>query len=163
MLEDVGWRLKPTLHMDSAAAKAVSGRVGLGKTRHIEVRNLWVAQAVRRRRLEIKKARGDQNPAGLLTRPKHLRDINILLEPASVTLERCDGGTGDASAEAGESVIAHTMWTLSFPCMHHTHMWRVCLCVCAMIHQRPALKLAPLLATARSPFAAFSKAWGSSL
>lgn len=38
MLEDVGWRFKPKLHVDISAAKGVSVRAGLGKTRHVQVR-----------------------------------------------------------------------------------------------------------------------------
>lgn len=38
VLEDLGRKLKPKLHVASCCvAKAVSGRVGLGKTKHIEV------------------------------------------------------------------------------------------------------------------------------
>lgn len=44
-------------------------------------------QAVRRRRTEIKKIRRDRNPAGVVTKPKSLHDINVLLEPVDVVLK----------------------------------------------------------------------------
>lgn len=75
--------------MDSSAAKAVSGRVGVGKreTRDIDVRYLWVHQAVRRRIIDLKKPRGDRNPADVLTKPKGLPDIKKLLKPVNVVLQ----------------------------------------------------------------------------
>lgn len=68
MLEDLCWSPKPKLHVEGSAAKAVSGRVGLGKARHIDVMYIWVQQAVRRRRIDIRKIRGDRNRADVLTK-----------------------------------------------------------------------------------------------
>lgn len=75
-------------HGQSSAAKTVPGRVGLGlgKTRYIEVRYLSVQQAVRRRRIEIKKVRDGRNPANFLTKPRSLPDVRELLRPVKVIL-----------------------------------------------------------------------------
>lgn len=85
--EALGWRLKPNLHVDSSAAKAVSGRVGLGKTTHIEVRYWWVQQAFRRWMTDVNATRRDRNPADILSKAKNVHNTNLLLEPVMVTSE----------------------------------------------------------------------------
>ena len=45
---DLGWDVKLRLHVDSSAAKAIASRQGLGKLRHLEVRHLWLQDAVQR-------------------------------------------------------------------------------------------------------------------
>lgn len=81
-LADLGWAMRPKVFVDSSAAKAVSGRVGLGKTRHIEVRYLWVQQTVRRK----PRASGTSR--------------TFSVEPTSLCTSS-DGGGGAASAEGG--------------------------------------------------------------
>ncbi len=48
----------------------ICGRQGLGKLRHLDTQCLWVQQRVRDRSFELRKVRGDDNPADLFT--KHL-------------------------------------------------------------------------------------------
>ena len=86
-MADLGWVLKVQVHVDSSAAKAVASRVGLGKTRHIEVRYLWLQEAVRRRRLEIRKIKGQINPADALTKPKGTQDFKELLGRVNICLQ----------------------------------------------------------------------------
>ena len=85
-LKDLGWELFPRVMVDSSAAKAVAGRLGLGRTRHIEVRFLWLQEAVRRRRLAVEKVRGDLNPADVLTKPKACNDFVDLLEGVNIRI-----------------------------------------------------------------------------
>ena len=56
------------LHTDSSAAKGFACRRGAGKARHVETRLLWLQQAVAERRIRVKKVRGSENPADLLTK-----------------------------------------------------------------------------------------------
>ena len=86
-MADLGWTLKVRLHVDSSAAKPVASRVGLGRTRHIEVRYLWLQEAVRKRKLEIRKIRGELNPADALTKPKGLADLKGLLGRVNIRME----------------------------------------------------------------------------
>ena len=58
------------LWTDSTAAIGVTSRQGVGKIRHLDTRTLWVQQAVRTGRLEVRKVKGTENPADLST--KHL-------------------------------------------------------------------------------------------
>ena len=66
--------------------------MGLGRTRHIEVRYLWLQEAVRKRRLEIRKIRGELNPADALTKPKGLDDLKGLLGSLRRAFKGLDGG-----------------------------------------------------------------------
>lgn len=68
-MRDLGRELQIRVWVDSSAGKAVAGRLGLGRTRHIEVRCLWPKEVVRRRRVEIY---GELNPSHALTKPTSL-------------------------------------------------------------------------------------------
>ena len=56
------------LGTDSAAAKSFVSRRGLGKMRHIEVRDLWLQKEVLKGAVEVIKIPGDDNPADLMTK-----------------------------------------------------------------------------------------------
>ena len=58
---------------DSSAAIGICSRQGLGKLRHLDTHTLWIQQAVRTRRLDLKKVPGEQNPADLLTKHSNSR------------------------------------------------------------------------------------------
>ena len=80
MMQDLGWEAEVVIKTDSSTAKAVASRRGLGKLRHVEVRMLWVQDAVKRGRIRLKKVAGEQNPADHLTKEKSLKDYRGLLE-----------------------------------------------------------------------------------
>ena len=68
-----GFGLKTPVHVwnDSSAALGISTRSGLGRLRHLETHTLWVQEKVRTGAIQVRKVRGDVNPAGLFT--KHFR------------------------------------------------------------------------------------------
>ena len=68
LLKDLGLDLPLRMWTDSSAAIGICSRQGLGKLRHIDTHTLRVQQAVRSKRLEIKKVLGEENPADLLTK-----------------------------------------------------------------------------------------------
>ena len=70
LLHDLGVDLPIRLWTDSSATMGICSRQGLGKLRHVDTRSLWVQQRVRDGALEIRKVRGEVNPADLFT--KHL-------------------------------------------------------------------------------------------
>ena len=79
LARDLGWELELRLFVDSSAAKAIASRKGLGKVRHIEVRHLWLQQAVRDKKLVLRKVLGKENPSDLLTKGLSIIDIEKLL------------------------------------------------------------------------------------
>ena len=81
LLEDLGVKLPVRLWTDSTATMGICGRQGLGKLRHVDTRSLWIQQRVRDGSVELRKVRGEANPADLFT--KHLQSadrIEDLLE-----------------------------------------------------------------------------------
>ena len=65
---DLGWQMDVRLWSDAKAARGMASRRGLGRTRHIDVRLLWLQQAVKAKRLVILKIKGRENPADHLTK-----------------------------------------------------------------------------------------------
>ena len=70
LLADLGLQVPLRVWTDSSAAIGICSRQGLGKMRHIDTHLLWIQQAVRSRRVDLRKVAGDNNPADLYT--KHL-------------------------------------------------------------------------------------------
>ena len=68
IMQDLGYSLPVRVWTDSSAAMGVSQRQGLGRLRHIETQSLWVQQAVGSGDVELRKVRGDANPADLFTK-----------------------------------------------------------------------------------------------
>ena len=65
---DMGTHLEVEIYSDSAAARGMVRRTGLGKVRHIHVEELWVQEALRMKRFELKAIAGASNPADILTK-----------------------------------------------------------------------------------------------
>ena len=63
------------LGTDSSAAKSFVSRRGLGRMRHLEIRDLWLQKEVRDGKLEVSKICGSQNPADLMTKILSMREI----------------------------------------------------------------------------------------
>ena len=53
---------------DSSAAKSFVSKRGLGRMRHIELRELWLQREVGEGRVIVRKVAGDQNPADAMTK-----------------------------------------------------------------------------------------------
>jgi hypothetical protein len=68
LLKDLGVVVPLRVWTDSSAAIGICTRQGLGKLRHLDTHTLWIQQAVRTRRVDLRKVEGEQNPADLLTK-----------------------------------------------------------------------------------------------
>ena len=79
MMRELGIDVSVLLATDSSAAKSSSQR-GLGRMRHIEVKNLWLQEAVCRGRNRIVKVSGEENPADIFTKYQGAKELQ----------ERCD-------------------------------------------------------------------------
>ena len=84
---DLGWPISVRLWVDSAAAKSNSSRKGIGKVRHMAVRELWLQGKVREGELEISKIPGAQNIADALTKALGGGDIQRLLRLAHMEVQ----------------------------------------------------------------------------
>lgn len=88
---DMGYEMKVRIWVDSTTAKAIVNRLGLGKVRHLEVKFLWAQQALKRKRFEINKVRGEDNVADIGTKPKSASDMMELLRGMGAELIRRNG------------------------------------------------------------------------
>ena len=68
MHDDLGMKKDVVIRMDSTAGKAISERLGLGKTRHISTRYLWIQQRIRKKELSVEKEPGITNCSDLVTK-----------------------------------------------------------------------------------------------
>ena len=87
IMNDLGWPAGVRIWVDSSAAKSMSARIGLGKVRHMEVKYLWLQEAVRDKRIMVKKILGTQNPADALTKPKACHEVAGLLERVGIKVK----------------------------------------------------------------------------
>ena len=94
LLDDLGIEANLRVWTDSSAAIGIAGRQGLGKLRHLDTHTLWLQQAVRSKRLELKKVLGTENPADLFT--KHSLSREKIME--LVKLFDCKFSTGRAAS-----------------------------------------------------------------
>ena len=74
LLEDLGIAVGLRVWTDSSAAIGICSRQGLGKLRHLDTHTLWVQQAVRSRRIDLRKVAGEVNPADLFTKHSLTRE-----------------------------------------------------------------------------------------
>ena len=85
--EDLGVEVKNIeLWVDSSAAKAIAGRVGADKLRHVEVAHLWIQDMVQSKKLQVKKIKGTMNPADILTKAKSAKDIEAQMKGLQVEI-----------------------------------------------------------------------------
>ena len=68
VLEDLGISTRIKLVTDSSGGKSICNRQGIGKTRHVHTKFLWVQQAVYQKRLTVGKILGTENPSDVLTK-----------------------------------------------------------------------------------------------
>ncbi len=68
LMRDLGQQLPVRVWTDSSAALGICARQGLGKLRHLDCHTLWVQQAVRSKRIELRKVAGEVNPADIFTK-----------------------------------------------------------------------------------------------
>ena len=97
MLKELGVEASVVvLSTDSSSAKSFASRRGLGRMRHIEVKELWLQEAVRRGRIQLKKVDGAVNPADLFT--KYLTNVDIDKHFNSLNIRRVKACANDSSA-----------------------------------------------------------------
>eukprot|EP00435_Cladocopium_sp_Y103_P033123 s170_g8.t1 len=66
--QDIGLSLGVVLESDSSSAKSFASRQGLGKQRHVQVRYLWLQQAVAKHNVVIRKINTKHNVSDILTK-----------------------------------------------------------------------------------------------
>ncbi len=68
------------LFTDSSAAKSFVSRRGLGKMKHLEIRDLWLQREVGLGKVTVNKVAGPRNPADLMTKFLKRWEIELRLK-----------------------------------------------------------------------------------
>ena len=76
ILKDWGIDMTAKVSSDASAALGIIGRTGLGKLRHIDTSYLWLQQDSIKKKLELDKVKGTENPADMNTKGLNAEDIN---------------------------------------------------------------------------------------
>ena len=87
LARDLGIELGVRLWSDSTSARGIACRRGLStRTRHLEVKYLWLQEAVARKRIQWGKIHTSVNPADLLTKIKSRGEAKRLMAIAGSEL-----------------------------------------------------------------------------
>ena len=102
-----GCRVEASLHMDSAAARGICRREGVGKVKSLEVRTLWLQQVVKAKTLTLKTVKSQDSCADLGTKTltagtlSLLRNLNGLVDKN--TMDNVSCGVQSITISPGES------------------------------------------------------------
>ena len=88
MMKQLGLDKKIFLLTDSSAAKSFSSQRGLSRMRHLEVKDLWLQEAICRNRLKIGRIRGEENPADLFTKYHNATEVEAQCSRMNVEVVR---------------------------------------------------------------------------
>ena len=91
MLGELGVQVALTVWTDSSSAKAYASTRGLGRMRHVEVKDLWLQGLVKSGRVSLRKVRGDINPADPMTKYLDRAAIQRLLGLGGVLVDPAGG------------------------------------------------------------------------
>ena len=109
MYEEMGRTIYIDVETDSTAALGMCSRTGVGKTRHIQVRRLWIQDAIRDKVVRLRKVRGTDNEADMGTKdldgPTHQR----LLQKLPLKPTQCRQLLGLIATANGGSVVEAQM------------------------------------------------------
>ena len=107
--EEMGRTINIDVETDSTAAIGMCSRTGVGKTRHIQVRWLWIQDAIRDKVVRLRQVRGTDNEADMGTKdldgPTHQRLLQKLpLKPTQCRrllglIATANGGSRRGSAD----------------------------------------------------------------
>ena len=88
MCADWGITASVNVRSDSSAAIGISNRLGLGGTRHLNVRHLWVQQKVKDTEITLEKQDGKKNVADLGTKIQTGPVITQVMDSLGFRFER---------------------------------------------------------------------------
>ena len=108
MYEEMGRTINIDVCLDSTAAIGMCSRTGVGKTRHIQVRCLWIQDAIRDKVVRLRKVKGTENGADMGTKDLDGRTHQRLLQKLPLKPTQCRRLLGlIATANGGSVVFQH--------------------------------------------------------
>jgi hypothetical protein len=80
LMDDMGFECKIVMKSDSSAGRSISLRKGTGKVRHLQVKFLWIQDALFDKRLTLEKVKGTDNPADIGTKYLMAHEVKAVAE-----------------------------------------------------------------------------------
>ena len=84
MMKDLGYDFKLIVHTDSSAAVGIGNRHGLGKVKHMDIKELWIQEKVMDGDIKLIKVPGTGNLADLMTKHLERAKVDEVLEKMSI-------------------------------------------------------------------------------
>ena len=88
MMKDLGYDLKLVVNTDSTAAIGIGTRHGLGKVKHMDIKELWIQEKVMDGDVKLNKVPGNDNLADLMTKHLDRGKIDEYLEKLSIQRQK---------------------------------------------------------------------------
>jgi hypothetical protein len=96
LMDDMGFTCSVRMKSDSSAGRAISLRKGTGKLRHLQVKYLWIQDALFEKRLTIEKVKGTENPADVGTKYLMAHEIQGVTGKFGFVMKARNRGETDA-------------------------------------------------------------------
>ena len=109
MYEEMGRTINIDVETVSTAAIGMCSRAGVGKTRHIQVRWLWIQDAIRDEVVRFSKVRGTENEADMGTKDRDGPTHQRLLQKLPLKPSQCRRLPGLIATANGGSVVEARM------------------------------------------------------
>ena len=89
IMQEIGFVVTERIQLftDSSAAKSLVSRTGLGRMKHLEIRDLWLQREVGLGKVLVNKVEGPRNPADLLTKYLKRWEIELRLKLMGLRVE----------------------------------------------------------------------------
>ena len=89
IMKEIGFVITERIQLftDSSAAKSFVSRTGLGRMKHLEIRDLWLQREVGLGKVLVNKVEGPRNPADLLTKYLKRWEIELRLKLMGLRIE----------------------------------------------------------------------------
>ena len=95
VLEQIRLKAEVTIASDSSAARGICTRTGLGKVRHLSIKELWIQEAYRKKEFQLVSVDTLLNWADIWNESTHVRAPDVVAEADAATPERgSDKGVG---------------------------------------------------------------------
>ena len=111
-LLDFGHTLNCTVCTDASAAIGIVHRLGLGRTRHIDVQFLWIQGEVQSKAVKVVKVGTANNPADVLTKNLNAETMNKHMK---ATHCRADAGRAGKAPQLNEMIKSDDYWEAKNP------------------------------------------------
>ena len=86
-MDDLGFECRVKIKSDSSAGRSISLRKGTGKLRHLQVKYLWIQDALFEKRLVVEKVKGTENPADIGTKYLMAHEMQAVTEKYGLAMK----------------------------------------------------------------------------